>query len=91
MPRVIITAEVEDSAKWEQAYRTHGDLLKTMSMSATYFAATGDNEVALYAEPDDIDTYMKVMESPETAEAMATDGVKRDTVKVFVLDKEFVY
>jgi hypothetical protein len=31
---------------------------------------------------------MKVLESPETAAAMATDGVLRDTVKVFVLDKE---
>ncbi len=30
------------------------------------------------------------MDSPETAEAMALDGVKRETVKVFVLDKEFV-
>ena len=30
------------------------------------------------------------MASPETAEAMAFDGVKRETVKVFVLDKEFV-
>ena len=25
------------------------------------------------------------------ADAMANDGVKRDTVKVFVLDKEFKY
>ena len=28
-------------------------------------------------------------DSPETAEAMANDGVKRDTVKVFVLDRRF--
>jgi hypothetical protein len=32
---------------------------------------------------------MKAMASPATAEAMAFDGVKRETVKVFVLDKEF--
>jgi hypothetical protein len=62
-----------------------------MSQSATYFATTGDNEVVLYSEPDDLDKYMEVLESTETAEAMAADGVKRDTVKVFVLDKEFVY
>jgi hypothetical protein len=29
------------------------------------------------------------MDSPETAEAMAIDGVKRETVKIYVLDKEF--
>ena len=87
----MITAEVEDSAKWEEGFRTHGDLLRSMSQSVTYFTATGENEVALYSEPDDLDTYMKVWESPDTADAMAFDGVKRDTVKVFVLDKEFTY
>lgn len=89
--RVVVTAQVEDSAKWEEGFRTHGDLLGSMSQSATYFATTGDNEIVLYAEPDDLDKYMEVLESTETAEAMAADGVKRDTVKVFVLDKEFVY
>jgi hypothetical protein len=28
------------------------------------------------------------MESPASAEAMASDGVKRETLKVYVLDKE---
>jgi hypothetical protein len=31
---------------------------------------------------------MKMMDSPATAEAMESDGILRDTVKVFVLDKE---
>jgi hypothetical protein len=91
MPRVIITAQVEDAAQWERGFRTHGELLGSMSQSATYFAATGDNEVALYSEPDDLDKYMEVLESQDTVDAMALDGVKRDTVKVFVLDKEFIY
>jgi hypothetical protein len=30
---------------------------------------------------------MKVFNSPATAEAMAVDGVKRETVQMFVLDK----
>jgi hypothetical protein len=34
---------------------------------------------------------MEVLESPDTAEAMESDGVKQDTVKVYVLDKEFVH
>ena len=38
-----------------------------------------------------MDTFMKVLDSPATAEAMAFDGVKRETVKVFVLDKEFKF
>jgi hypothetical protein len=91
MPRVLITAQVEDAARWESEFRTHGALLRSMSQSATYFATTGENEVALYSEPEDLDKYMEVLESPATAEAMGNDGVKRDTVKVFVLDKAFTY
>jgi hypothetical protein len=45
--------------------------------------------VAVCAEPDNLDTFMKILNSSATADAMAADGVKRETVKVFVLDKEF--
>jgi hypothetical protein len=39
-------------------------------------------------EPDNLDTFRRAMESQATIEAMAFDGVKRETVKTFVLDKE---
>jgi hypothetical protein len=32
--------------------------------------------------------HMNVFKSPATAEAMAVDGVKRETAQLFVLDKE---
>lgn len=63
----------------------------TMSASISYYAATDDNEIAVYSEPVDLDKFMEVLESPETAEAMEMDGIKRDTVRVFVLDKKFDY
>jgi hypothetical protein len=89
MPKVIITAQVEDSAKWEAGFRSHVDLFRTMTVSSgIQFTTLATNEVALCAEPDDLDKYMEVLNSPATAEAMALDGVKRDTVKVFVLDKK---
>jgi hypothetical protein len=91
MPRVVITAQVEDTAKWEEGFRTHGGLLGTMSQTSTYFSMHDNNEIVLYSRPSDLDKFMKVLESPETEEAMAVDGVKRGTVKVFVLDKVFVY
>ncbi len=91
MARVIITAQVEDSAKWEEGFRTHGELLRSMTSTVTYFTISEDNELTLYAEPDDVDKYFEVLESPATEEAMAYDGVKRETVKVSVLDKEFRY
>ncbi len=91
MAKIIITAQVEDAAKWEEGFRTHGDLLRSMTSKVTYFAISKDNEMTLYADVDDVDKYFEVLESPATEEAMAFDGVKRDTVKVAVLDKEFSY
>jgi hypothetical protein len=91
MPRVIITAQVEDAAKWETEFRTHGELLRSMSSTVTHISTNESNEIALYAEPSDLDQYFSVLESPATAAAMAQDGVKRETVKVYVLDKEFAY
>ena len=91
MAKVIITAQVEDSAKWEEGFRTHGELLRSMTSAGHYFTITEDNELTLYAEPDDVDKFFEVMDSPATEEAMAHDGVKRETVKIVVLDKEFTY
>ena len=89
MPTVIITAEVDDAAKWEQGFRTHGDLFRDQTIKKVDFAVTGENQVACSFKVKDLDTYMKLLESDATAEAMSYDGVKRDTVKVFVLDKKF--
>ncbi len=91
MAKIIITAQVEDSAKWEEGFRTHGELLRSMTSTVTYFTITKENELTLYAEPNDVDKFLEVMESPATEEAMAYDGVKPETVKVVVLDKEFAY
>jgi hypothetical protein len=62
-----------------------------MGTSVMYFATNDANEVALYADPPDLDRWFAVLKSPDIAAAMAMDGVKRETVKVFVLDKEFRY
>jgi hypothetical protein len=89
MTKVIITAKVEDSAKWEAGFRTHVDLFKSMSIRTPIQLSTNDNnEVALCAEPDDLDKYLEILNSQATADAMAYDGVKRETVKVYILDKE---
>ncbi len=90
MPRVIATAQVEDAAKFEQGFRTHGELFKSMTINKPiHFTVTGKNEIVGLFEPDELDKYMEVMDSRATEEAMEFDGVKRDTVKIFVLDKEF--
>ena len=87
MPRVVVTAEVENLEAWEKGFRTHGALFKQMAVSAMEYATMAGNRVAVCGETSDLNAYMKIFNSPATAEAMAVDGVKRDTVQMFILDK----
>src|SRR5262245_53221996 len=90
MAKVVVTAQVEDLVKWERGFRTHGDLFRTQGVSKPIdFGGTDGNHVAVCIEHDDAATVLKAVNSPATAEAMAFDGVKQDTVKVFVLDKTY--
>jgi hypothetical protein len=91
MARIVVTAEVEDSAAWEASYRTRGELLASMGTNASHFSTDENNEIAIYSDVEDVGKYKEVMESQATADAMAQDGVKRETVKMYVLDKEFSY
>ena len=52
------------------------------------FATGPGNRIAVAGDTNNLDAYMKVFDSPATAEAMAFDGVKRETVQLFVLNKE---
>lgn len=89
MPKVVVTAFVEDSAKWEEGFRTHVDLFRSQTVTRPiHFAINEGNEVAVCIEPDDLGAFLSALGSAATAEAMAFDGVKRETVKVFVLDKD---
>ena len=88
MPKVIVTAQVQDPVKWEAGFRTHGDLLRTYTVRAPIRFTIAGNEVAICMEPENLDTFRRAMESQATIEAMAFDGVKRETVKTFVLDRE---
>jgi hypothetical protein len=88
MPKVVITAEVDDLQQWEAGFRTHGDLFRQMAVSSMEFGTIEGNRVVVCGETSDLDAYMKVFNSPATAAAMAVDGVRRATVKMFVLDKQ---
>jgi hypothetical protein len=88
MPRFVATAEVEDVARWEEGFRSHLDLFDEMTVTATHYTVTDDNHVAVYHELADLDTFFSIMESPAARDAMARDGVRPGTLKVFVLDKE---
>jgi hypothetical protein len=89
MAKVVVTAQVQDPVKWEAGFRTHGDLFRSMKVRDAMHYAIKGNEISVFAETDNLDAFLRVMESEATAEAMAFDGVKRETVKLVVFDKEF--
>jgi hypothetical protein len=88
MPKVIITAQVEDAQKWEAGFKTHGEVFRTYDLKGRVEYSVVGNEVALCFDVKDVEKFKSAMQSPGTAAAMQFDGVKRDTVKSFVLEKE---
>lgn len=88
MAKLVVMAQCKDPVKWEEGFRTHGDLFRSQTVTRPVSYGIEGNQVAVCLEPDDFATCMKVMNFPATAEAMDFDGVLRDTVKMFVLDHE---
>lgn len=89
MPKVIITAKVENPIEWEKGFRSHGELFKRLTcVSPIHISIQEGNEVALVSDVENLDTYMEILKTDGSA-AMANDGVIRETVKIFVMDKEF--
>jgi len=89
MTKVLMTAEVEDLVTWEKGFRSHGDLFRRQTVTKPIGIATNEgNEVGLLFEVENLETYMHILNT-EGPDAMANDGVKRETVKMFILDKEF--
>ena len=67
MPKVLIQADVEDYAKWEEGFRSHGKLFKEQTIhKPIYFTETSANQVACVFEPEDLDAYLKILDSPAT-------------------------
>jgi hypothetical protein len=88
MSGVVLTAHVKDAAKWEKGFRSHVDLFKRNHISLINYTITKNNDVVMYSETDDIDSYRDFTQSPEVLRLMEEDGVDRSSVKVFPLDKE---
>lgn len=90
MAKILVIAKCKDLAQWEAGFRTHADFFRTaygISNPISY-GTSEDNYVGTCFESGDLQRFMSAIASPETAEAMEGDGLFRDTVRVFVLDKE---
>jgi hypothetical protein len=87
MATVIITAQVDDSANWEANFRTHTEIFRDYTATSVRYGTTDDNEVVTVWEVRNVDTMLSQIEQEETIQAMQSDGVNRDSVKVYVVDK----
>ena len=86
---VVVSARVDDGVRWEEAFRTHAELFKTYTaQNPVRFAVNDANEVAVLFNVTDLTKFQAAVASEATAEAMKMDGVKRETIKQFVFDKE---
>ena len=91
MARIVVTAKVKDVEKWEEGYRAHSPMLREIlgvSKPVHFHTNSETNEICINAEPDDLEHYLKMLQTPEIAEAMDKNGVLRDTVKFYILDKQ---
>lgn len=92
MTKVILTGRVKNAVKWEEGFRTHVELFKKQTLvSPVHYTVNEENEVAITCDVSDLDTFVKVLDSQETADAMDYDGVDKETVMLYVLDKELSY
>src|SRR3954470_12534008 len=69
LPKVIITAQVQDGVKWEAGFRSHMETFRNYSIKAPIAFSINGNEVVICMEPEDMDTFNRAMESKETADA----------------------
>ena len=86
MTKVMVSATVEDIERWKTGFATHAELFKKQGVTIAYYGAGDNNKGAACFETNDLNAFMEILESPETAEAMSHDGIIDGSVEVFILD-----
>ena len=84
MPRLVFTHEVDDVAHWLASPKRAEVFAGIATNMQTYVLPGDSNRVALSMEVADMDAMQAMMESDAGAEAMKHDGVRPDTVVVYV-------
>ena len=84
MPLVIGTHEVADVKKWLESPLRKKVFEARGIKFTTFVDPRGSNKTALLFDVPDMEAFEKLMESDEGADAAAADGVKYETLEVFV-------
>lgn len=84
MPRLIATHEVDDVAHWISSPKRKEVFGSVATDIRTFVDPSRDNRVGLSMDVSDMAAFQAVMESEAGAEAMRFDGVRRDTIVIYV-------
>ena len=90
MPLVGVRAKVENSDKWKEEFKTHGELFKSQGVSIAWMGITNNNSVLAIFETDDLDIFNEIFASEETTNAMSNDGIEEGSVEMFVITDQLV-
>ncbi len=84
MPKLIATHEVDDIAHWLASPKRE-ELFAGVATNITTFVLPGDsNQVAVSLDVADMEAFDALMKSDAGAEAMKYDGVRPDTLVMYV-------
>ena len=86
MTKVVARAEVKDIERWKNGFVTHSELFEKQGVTVAYYGVGDGNKVVACFETTDLDAFMVILESSDTAEAMSYDGIIDGTVEFFVMD-----
>jgi hypothetical protein len=93
MTKIVAMIKVEDLDEWERGFLRHGDLFRSQTINGQYdyTMIEADNRVVLCADVRDVDTFFKALETPAADAAKDLDGVFRESIHFFVLEKQFKF
>jgi len=84
MPKLIATHEVEDVAHWLASPKRAEVFASIASDIRTFIDPQHPNRVGLSMEVADMDAFRALLQSEPGAAAMQHDGVRPDTVAVYI-------
>ncbi|MET3952789.1 hypothetical protein [Arthrobacter sp. UYEF36] len=84
MPTLMIVHEVDDVERWLSSPKRE-EVFGPLGITVrTFIDPVKSHRVGLIVQVPDMETFQRIMESPEAAEAMKFDGVRPETMLTLV-------
>ena len=89
MPRIVTMMRVEDLDAWLERVPSRGEVYRLLTEHPVDYGTTDEGEIVLSFEVDDLEVFFRAIRSQAFMEALAVDGIRRETAKIHVLDRKF--